>query len=211
MDAYEELIPPPPAYVPFWPRSVSPVEDLELSLAEAGRLFRLLIAQEHALGEYKKAKAVAIVFTCNHCPVAQMYEDRLIALQKEFQDKGVQFVAVNSNSVKVVAADSFEKMKERAQGKDLGGWRTEKGPFNFPYLHDATQKMARDYGAKVTPHVFVLDKDRKVVYIGAVDDNNNAEKAEKHYLRDALAAVLAGEKPPEESTKARGCSVKYEK
>ena len=167
--------------------------------------------KEHGLDGYKKAKALVLVFTCNHCPVAKMYEDRLIALQKEYKDKGVQVVAVNSNSVKVVPADSFEKMKERAQGKDLGGWRAKKGPFNFPYIHDSTQKMARDYGAKVTPHVFVLGKGRKVVYIGAVDDNNNAEKAETHYLRDALDAVLAGKKPPQESTKARGCSVKYEK
>ena len=167
--------------------------------------------KEHSLAEYKKAKTVVMVFTCNHCPVAKMYEDRLIALQKQYQDKGVQFVAVNSNSVKVVPADSFEKMKQRAAGKDLGAWRTEKGPFNFPYLHDAAQKMAHDYGAKVTPHVFMLDKDRKVVYVGAVDDNNNAEKAETHYLRDALDAVLAGKKPPQESTRPRGCSVKYEK
>jgi hypothetical protein len=71
--------------------------------------------------------------------------------------------------------------------------------------------MAHDYGAKVTPHVFMLDKDRKVVYIGAVDDNNNAEKAETHHLRDALDAVLAGKRPPKEDTKPRGCSVKYEK
>ena len=167
--------------------------------------------KEHSLAEFKKAKALVLAFTCNHCPVAKMYEDRLIALQEEYKDQGVQFVAVNSNSVKISPGDSLEKMKERAAGKDLGGWRTDKGPFNFPYIYDATQKMGHDYGAKVTPHVFLLDKDRKLVYVGAVDDNNNAEKAKTHYLRDALDAVLAGKKPPQETTNPRGCSVKYEK
>ena len=185
----------------------------ELKIGDAAPEWSKIVGvddKEHSLAEYKKAKALVLVFTCNHCPVAKMYEDRLIALQKQYKDQGVQFVAVSSNSVKVQPADSFEKMKERAAGKDLGNWRTEKGPFNFPYIYDSTQKMAHDYGAKVTPHVFLLDKDRKVVYIGAVDDNNNAEKAETHYLRDALDAVLAGKRPPQESTRPRGCTVKYE-
>jgi len=166
--------------------------------------------KEHSLSEYKKAKLVVLVFTCNHCPVAKAYEDRLIAVQKDYGKKGVQVVAVCSNSVKIQPADSFEKMKDRAEGKDLGDWREKKGPFNFPYLHDVTQKMAHDYGAKVTPHVFVLCKERKIAYIGAVDDNNNAKRVEDEYLRDALDALLAGKQPEKTETKPRGCSVKYE-
>jgi len=166
--------------------------------------------KEHSLADYKKAKIVVMVFTCNHCPVAKLYEDRLIALQKDYKDKGVQFVAVNSNSEKIVPGDSLDKMKDRAAGKDLGDWRTSKEPFNFPYLRDATQKMAHDYGALVTPHVFVLSKDRKIAYIGAVDDNNNAKRVERKYLADALDALLAGEKPETATTKPRGCTVKYE-
>jgi peroxiredoxin len=153
--------------------------------------------KEHSLSEYKKAKVVVVVFTCNHCPVAVVYQDRLIAVQKDYKEKGVQVVAVNVNNI---PADRLEPMKVRAKEKK----------FNFPYIYDPSQKMAHDYGAKVTPHVFVLDKDRKVVYIGAIDDNNNPKAAQKHYLRDALDAVLAGKKPDPAETKARGCTVKYE-
>ncbi|MHC4402565.1 MAG: thioredoxin family protein [Planctomycetota bacterium] len=154
--------------------------------------------KEHGLAEYKKAKALVLVFTCNHCPVAVAYEDRLVALQKDYKDKGVQVVAVNVNNL---AADRLEPMKERAKSKK----------FNFPYIYDSSQKIAVDYGAKVTPHVFLLDKNRKLAYVGAVDDNNNPKKAEKQFLRDALNAVLAGEKPKTDKTPPRGCTIKYEK
>jgi len=158
--------------------------------------------KEHGLSEYKKAKAIVLVFTCNHCPVAKAYEDRIIGLQKDYGPKGVQVVAVNVNNI---PADRLEKMKERAKAKK----------FTFPYLYDPSQKMGHDYGAKVTPHVFILgkaaDEGRKVVYIGAVDNNRQAEKADTHYVRDALDAILEGKEPPTPQTKAFGCSVKYEK
>ena len=121
--------------------------------------------QKHALADYKEAKLVVLVFTCNHCPVAQAYQERLIALQKDLQPKGVQLVAVNVNNFE---ADRLEAMKKRA---------TEKG-FNFPYLYDATQKIGRQYGALVTPHVFLLDKDRKIAYIGPVDDQKKVDKVQ---------------------------------
>jgi len=109
----------------------------------------------------------------------------------------VQLVAVNVNTI---AADRLDKMKERAAKKG----------FNFPYLYDATQKIGRDYGATVTPHVFVLDKDRKIAYAGAVDDNMQLDKVKSPHLRNALDALLAGKKPPQEVTKQFGCSIKYE-
>jgi len=154
--------------------------------------------KEHGLADYKEVKAIVLVFTCNHCPVAVIYEDRVIALQKDYGSKGVQVIAVNVNNI---PADRLDKMKERAKAKK----------FNFPYLYDSSQKMGHDYGAKVTPHTFVLDKDRKIAYIGAIDNNKKADKADKHYVRDALDALLAGKTPPQTETKAFGCSIKYEK
>lgn len=154
--------------------------------------------KEHSLSEYSDAKLIVLVFTCNHCPVAVAYEDRLVQLQADYKDKGVQLVAVNVNNI---PADRLERMKERA---------AQKG-FNFPYLYDSSQKMGHDYGATVTPHVFVLDQQRKIAYMGSVDDSQNPDRIQKHYLRDALDALLAGNSPPVAVTKQFGCSIKYEK
>jgi peroxiredoxin len=118
-------------------------------------------------------------------------------LQKDYKDKGVQLLAVNVNNLD---ADKLDKMKERAKEKK----------YDFPYLYDASQKIGKDFGAKVTPHVFVLDKNRKLAYIGAIDDNMTEAKAKKHYLGDALDALLAGKEPAEKVTKQFGCGIKYE-
>jgi peroxiredoxin len=145
-----------------------------------------------SLGE---AKAVVVVFTCNSCPVAVAYEDRLMKLAADYKDQGVALVAINVND-----GEDLEKMKQRAE---------EKG-FNFPYLRDDSQQSARDYGATCTPHVFVLGQDRKIAYMGAIDDNwQDGAKAEKHYVRDALDAVLAGTKPAETEAKQVGCGIKW--
>ncbi len=180
--------------------SCSPAAELKkLSVGDAAPDWSGIIGvddKEHALADYKKAKAVVLVFTCNHCPVAVAYEDRLVALQKDYEEKGVQLIAVNVNNL---PADRLDKMKVRAK---------EKG-FNFPYIYDSSQKMGYDYGATVTPHVFLLDQDRKIAYTGAIDDNMRPEKVETHHLRDALDAVLAGKTPPA-PTKQFGCSIKYE-
>ena len=152
---------------------------------------------KHGLADYKKPKLIVLVFICNHCPVAVAYEDRLIAVQKDYQDKGVQVVGVNVNNI---AEDKLDKMKVRA--KDKG--------FNFPYLYDSTQKIGRDYGATHTPHVFLLDKDRKLAYTGRIDDNQNPAKVKKQDLRAALDALLAGEKPPATVTKQFGCTIKWD-
>ena len=153
--------------------------------------------KQHSLSDFKDAKLVALVFTCNHCPVATAYEGRLVALQKDYKSKGVQVVAVNVNNI---AADRLDKMKQRAAAKN----------FNFPYLYDASQKMGRDYGATVTPHVFLLDQQRKVAYMGAVDDKRDANQVKNTYLRNALDALLDGKPPPETTTKQFGCGIRYE-
>ena len=172
----------------------------ELKIGDAAPNFQEIIGVDgnrHSLADYKDAKLVVVVFTCNHCPVATAYQERLIALQKDYKDKGVQVIAICVNKG---AADDLDAMKKRA----------ESAGFNFPYLYDASQKMGHDYGALVTPHVFLLDKDRKVSYIGAVDDNMQPDKVKDSYLRDALDALLAGAKPPHEQTKAVGCGISYE-
>ena len=154
--------------------------------------------KKHSLSDFKDPKLVVLVFTCNHCQVASAYEKRLVALQDAYKTKGVQVVAVNVNNIEPARLD---KMKQRAKDRK----------FNFPYLYDSSQKMGREYGATVTPHVFVLDQKRKVVYIGAIDDKMNADQVKKTFLRNAIDALLDGKKPPEAVTKQFGCSIKYEK
>ncbi len=161
----------------------------------------------HALADYEDAKLVVVVFTCNHCPVSQAYEDRLIALQKDYEDKEVQVIAINPNCPEREPEDSFEKMKERAAGRDLGDWRQNQAPFNFPYVVDATQEVAKAYGAAVTPHVFVLDGERRVAYMGSIDNNMNALAVRNHFVRDALDALLAGETPEPAATRPLGCTI----
>jgi peroxiredoxin len=140
---------------------------------------------------------VAVVFTCNSCPIAVDYEERLKQLVEDYQDAGVTLVAINVNNVE---RDRLPAMKERA----------EQQGFNFAYIYDPSQQIARDYAATVTPHVFLLDGERKVVYMGAIDDSRNPENVTKHHLRDAIDAVLAGEKPAVDTTKQFGCAIIYE-
>ena len=172
----------------------------EVKIGDAAPDFKDIIGiddKPHSLSDYKDAKVIVVVFTCNHCPVAVAYEDRLVKFQADYKDKGVQLIAINVNNL---PADRLDKMKERAAAKG----------FNFPYLYDSSQKVGRDFGAKVTPHIFVLDGQRKIAYMGAFDNSQNESKVEKHYLRDAVDALLAGKTPPEPVTKQFGCGIKYE-
>jgi peroxiredoxin len=151
----------------------------------------------HSLNDFADAKAVVVAFICNHCPVAVAYEDRLIAFQKDYADKGVQLVAINVNNLE---EDKLPAMKQRAEQKG----------FNFPYLYDPTQTMGHAYGAAVTPHIFVLDGQRRLAYVGPVDDSQDETQVTQQYLRDAVDAVLAGNTPQTTETKPFGCSIKYE-
>jgi len=154
--------------------------------------------QQHSLDDLKDKPVVVVVFTCNSCPIAVDYEDRIIAIAKEFAgaDGKAALVAINVNRIK---EDSLDKMKERA----------EKKGFLFPYLFDESQQIARAYGANFTPEFFVLDRDRKVVYMGGLDDNSNVDKVTVSYLKPAIEATLAGSKPATAETVARGCRVRY--
>ena len=153
----------------------------------------------YSLATFKEAKAVVVVFTCNHCPVAQAYEARLIELAKSYKEKGVAVVAISANDAKAYPADSFENMMKRAKKKE----------YPHPYLYDPEQTAARAYGARVTPHTFLLDQERKLAYKGAVDDNDNARRVKEHWLKNALDGLLAGKTPERAVTKERGCSIKW--
>jgi peroxiredoxin len=154
----------------------------------------------YGLDSFKNSDAIVLSFTCNHCPYAQGYEDRFIALAKEFMPKGVSFLAINSNDAKNYPDDSFENMKKRAQDKK----------YPFSYLHDETQQVARAYGAVCTPHVFVVDKARNIAYEGRIDDNWKDPKAAKtHDLRNAIEDLLAGKPVRVTNTGPMGCSIKW--
>lgn len=152
----------------------------------------------HSLADLKGKDAVIVVFTCNSCPIAVAYEDRIIAMTKKYAgpDRKAAVVAINVN---VVPQDKLPAMIEHAK---------ERG-FNFPYLIDESQKIAKDYGATYTPEFFVLDKNRKIAYMGAMDDTSQAENVKVKLLEPAIDAVLKGEKPDKGETLARGCMIRY--
>ena len=150
--------------------------------------------QEHTLGEFANSKVVVMVFTCNGCPVAQRYEPRLIQFSKDYKSQGVAVVAVH-----VHRSETLEEAAQHA--KDAG--------FNFDYVHDESQQVAKSYGAKTTPHLFVLDGQQKIAYMGAIDDNMIETKVKEEYLRQAVDSILAGEKPSLPETRQFGCSVKW--
>ena len=155
--------------------------------------------RRYRLDDYADKDALAVVFTCNHCPYAQAWEDRLIRLQREYADRGVAFVAINANDPVKYPGDNFEAMQERARSRE----------YPFPYLQDLPQTTARAYGAVRTPEVFVFDRERKLVYHGAPDDNTEVEQVQHHYLRDALEAALEGRPAPLAETPPVGCTIKW--
>lgn len=155
-----------------------------------------------SLKNMKDAKGYIVVFTCNHCPYAVAYEDRIIALNNKYKKLGYPVVAINPNNPEKQKDDSFAKMQERAKEKK----------FSFPYLLDDGQKIYPQYGATKTPHVYVLQKTKNgnvVKYIGAIDDNYEDEAAVKQkYVENAVDALLKGKDVPVKETKAIGCSIK---
>ena len=165
--------------------------------------------RNYALKDFASAKVLVIIFTCNHCPTAQYYEERIKRLVVDYKDKGVAFVAVSPNDPKSVRldelgytdlGDSFEEMKIRAGHKR----------FNFPYLYDGeTEKVSRAYGPVATPHVFIFDSARKLRFVGRIDDSEREQFVKTHDTRNALDALLADKEPPLKQTKVVGCSVKW--
>ena len=149
---------------------------------------------------FSSSKVLVIMFTCNHCPYVRAYEDRLIKLQNDYKNKGIAFAAINANDEKNYPEDSFENMVKRAK---------EKG-FNFPYLRDKSQEVARKFGATYTPEVFVFDQNRILQYHGRIDDNwKESDKVTKQDLKEALDALLSNKSVNSPETQAIGCTVKW--
>ncbi|MFN1218241.1 thioredoxin family protein [Chryseobacterium kwangjuense] len=158
-----------------------------------------------SLSDYKSAKGFIVVFTCNHCPYAKKYEDRIVELDKKFKNQGYPVIAVNPNDPNVQPEDGYKQMIERAKQKG----------FTFPYLVDEGQKIYPLYGATKTPHVFVLQKENGkniVKYIGAIDNNyENPNDVSEYYVQDAVNALIKGEPVKMTKTVAIGCTIKVKK
>ena len=156
-----------------------------------------------SMADFNDAKGFIVVFTCNHCPYAKLYEQRIMDLDVAYADKGYPVIAINPNDPSKVAEDSFENMVARAE---------EKG-YTFPYLVDGSQEIAASYGATKTPHVYVLKKEGGklvVKYIGAIDNNHkDPDAVSKTYVADAVDALLSGNAVPEAETRAIGCTIKW--
>jgi len=173
-----------------------------LRIGETVPDFRDLLGTDgksYSLASFAGVPTLVLIVSCNHCPYVQAYEDRMIAIQRDYKNRGVGFVAVNSNYDKDYPEDSYENMVKRAKEKN----------FNFPYIRDETQSLAKALSAVCTPEVFVFDKNRRLVYHGRIDDNRDPAKVTKHDLRNALDAIAAGKVPPVAETRPFGCSVKW--
>ncbi len=161
----------------------------------------------HSLAEYASSRVLAIVFTCNHCPAAQLYEERLRKLDEEYRAKGVRLVAINSDRADAIplselaysdVGDSLAEMKARAAHLHM----------QYPYLYDGeAQTIAAKFGVETLPHIFVFDQQRTLRYEGRIDDHVNASLAKRYYALDAISAVLAGTRVADERTAAVGCKV----
>jgi peroxiredoxin len=186
-------------------------EPVTLALGSAAPDFRLpgVDGRNYSLQDFAAAKILVVLFTCNHCPTAQYYEERIKNLVRDYKEKGVAFVAISPNDPKSVRldelgytdlSDTFEEMKIRAQHRQ----------FNFPYLYDGeTESVARAYGPVATPHIFIFDAERKLRYAGRIDDSEREQFVKSRDARKALDALLAGQDPAVKQTKVVGCSVKW--
>ncbi len=151
--------------------------------------------------EYAESGAI-VIFTCNTCPYAQLYEQRIIELQNEYKSKGYPVLAINPNDPTMKPGDSFEAMRNRASEKE----------YTFPYVFDAEQTVFPKFGATRTPHAFVVDNQMKVRYIGAIDDNpQSAAEVKVNFVSNAIAAIEEGQDPDPLTTKAIGCGIKARK
>jgi peroxiredoxin len=158
--------------------------------------------KKYSLSSFKDKKALIVIFSCNHCPYVQAYEDRIKQIQKDYQIKGVEVIAINSNDDKGYPEDSFDNMKKRAAEKK----------FNFLYLRDDDQSVARAYDATHTPEIFLFDKERKLAFHGKIDDNwQEPNRAKNHYLKDALDELLAGKEISVPETFTIGCTIKWKR
>jgi len=174
-----------------------------MQIGQKGPDFRGLLdvsGKKYGLSDLAGKKIVVVIFSCNHCPTVVAYEDRMVQIQRDYAGKGVGLVAINPNDDRKYPEDSYQEMVKRARAKG----------FNFPYLRDETQEVARSYGAQRTPEVYVLDSERRLRYHGRIDDSVNDPKSVKsHDLRKTLDALLAGKEVTAAETAAVGCTIKW--
>jgi peroxiredoxin len=155
-----------------------------------------------SIADAKGPKGTLVVFTCNNCPFAKAWEERIVDLGNSYSKKGVGVVLVNANDPSIADHDSFDLIQARAKERGM----------QFPYAVDDGSSVARAFGASVTPEAFLFDKAGKLVYHGTIDDNHQQpDKVTKHYLKDALDAVLTNKAPPTAETKSMGCGIKFKK
>jgi len=158
--------------------------------------------KKYSLSSFKDKNAIIVIFSCNHCPYVQANEDRIKQIQKDYKDKGVEVIAINSNDDKGYPEDSFDNMKKRAAEKK----------FNFLYLRDDDQSVARSYDATHTPEIFLFDNERKLAFHGKIDDNwQEPNKVQNHYLKNALDELLAGQEISVPETFTIGCTIKWKR
>ncbi len=155
--------------------------------------------QNHSLDSYADADVLVLVQSCNHCPYVQAWDQRLNAVARDYADRGVRVVAINSNDAASHPEDSFEEMQKRAAAQG----------FVFDYLYDEPQAVATELASERTPEVFLFDRNRQLVYHGAIDDSRDEDSVSQQYLRDALDAVLSGQEPVLSETPPVGCTVKW--
>jgi peroxiredoxin len=178
------------------------MSDNKLKIDSAIPSFSLIGVDDktYSLNSFSDKNILIVIFSCNHCPYVQTYEDRIISLQKEFEKTGVQIIAINSNDDVKYPDDSFKEMKKRAELKK----------FNFTYLRDETQDVAKAFGATHTPQIFLFDKQRKLKYEGKIDDNwQQPEKVKSAYLKDAIVEVLNEKEVSVPETFSIGCTIKW--
>lgn len=155
--------------------------------------------KEYSLNDFKNKKALIIIFSCNHCPYVQAYEERIKAIQNDYKESAY-VAAINSNDSSKYPDDSFSEMKKRSSEKN----------FNFIYLRDESQVTAKAFGATHTPEIFLFNEEKKLVYHGKIDDNwQNSDKAKNNYLRNALEELLNGEEISMPETFSIGCTIKW--
>ncbi len=155
--------------------------------------------KRYSIAQTRGEKGTLVLFSCNHCPVVVGYETRIAKLLNEYKDKGIGVLVVNSNDTVQFEEDDLAAMKERAK----------KRGFEFPYVIDDTSDVARAFGATKTPEAFLFDKDLKLAYYGAIDDSpRDPDAVERHYLKDAMDAMIAGSEVETSETRAVGCSIK---
>lgn len=193
------------------PQPIEKREITTLPLGESAPDFNLpgTDGKFYSLKDFEESKVLVIIFTCNHCPTAQAYEDRMIAMTEEYKDKGVQVIAISPNSPIGLLydelgytdlGDTFEDMVERVEYKK----------YNFPYLYDGdTHSVSMEYGPVATPHAYVFDQERKLRYVGRLDGSEKPGTANAEDVRNAIDAILADEEVTTPQTKTFGCSVKW--